>query len=530
MRHGTLCQFGILMLLATAGCAGGSGAVGDRCGSHDDCEGGLQCQAAACVPRCQRAPQCGDGYACDDRGLCRRATGQTGDACTSETQCAPGLACRIDGDATDPQHFLLASCAAPTPAATARPAGGACELDSECRDGTCALGHCLDLCASSRDCAAGDSCQTVPRGHLRAATLPGETATYAYTSTRGCLPAHGTIEFAIPVPSSGATISLPVPSGAQEASLVIAVDESGQLVGATDVIAPSGMRQFQRCVSKPADACQPELLAQDYYSSLIRHLPLFAQSTLAIPSKPTVPLEVGDYRVTVASLSAAGARSTAVPRVTAVIRIDTATTLDLHFHFLDLADHPCQAASGGVRLAAGTAAAAPFFQSEYLVQLRTIFARAGIAIGAITYDDILDHPELDALDLGSRDDPGTLLALGEQAAGVNLYFVRSLSPAGVQAFGPNPGPGGLAHTRQSGIAIGTDTLCYRSWSDVARLTAHELAHYMGLYHNREPTPQQLDPIDDSDEAPDNLMFYSELGGTVLSAGQRDILLKSPVLR
>jgi hypothetical protein len=77
--------------------------------------------------------------------------------------------------------------------------------------------------------------------------------------------------------------------------------------------------------------------------------------------------------------------------------------------------------------------------------------------------------------------------------------------------------------------IGLDTLCYRSWQDVARLTAHEIARYMGLYDNVE-IDQNVDPILDSDTSSSNLMFYSELGGTDLSNGQRDILSRSPVLR
>ena len=41
---------------------------------------------------------------------------------------------------------------------------------------------------------------------------------------------------------------------------------------------------------------------------------------------------------------------------------------------------------------------------------------------------------------------------------------------------------------------------------------------------------ERDPIPDSDDSPDNLMFYSELGGTDLSPGQREILTRSGVLR
>ncbi|MGE5187232.1 MAG: hypothetical protein ACM31C_34525, partial [Acidobacteriota bacterium] len=163
-----------------------------------------------------------------------------------------------------------------------------------------------------------------------------------------------------------------------------------------------------------------------------------------------------------------------------------------------------------------------------LGMLRQVFAHGGITLGTITYEDLADHPDLDGLDIA---DAPSLLALGTHSDGVNVYFVRTLRPVGLQAYGPNPGPAGLAGTRQSGVIVSLDTLCYLpgQWTDVARLTAHALARYMGLYDNVD-LDGHLDPIDDSDTSIDNLMHYSELGGTDLSPGQRDILSRSAVLR
>jgi len=237
----------------------------------------------------------------------------------------------------------------------------------------------------------------------------------------------------------------------------------------------------------------------------------------------------------VSSFRTNGLVGSAIPRVTAILKMDTAVNLDLHFHFLDLTDHPCADSFGGVRLDAARAQEAPFFQTTFLGELRTIFAGAGLAFGQSTYEDRGDHPDLDALAL---EDAPALFSLGSHAQGIDIYFVRSLSPVGLQAFGPNPGPAGLAGSRQSGIAIGVDTLCYRSWEQLARLTAHEVARYMGLYHNVElevdEHPSWRDGIFDTDPEPGrettNLMFFSEFGGTEVTAGQREILTKSAVLR
>ena len=447
MRHRTLFILLVTLLPAIAGCTGGSGAIGEPCSYHRDCNGQLQCAAGVCANRCKRSPECGDGYICDLAGLCQVATGESGESCISETDCAPGLSCQIDdNDAIVP---LVATCTAQN---VGRPPGSTCETDGECRNGTCALGHCLDLCGDTRDCSIGSTCMEIPR------------VEDVSTKFAGCLPAHGTMTWSIPVSAPMANIVFPVPSAASSASLVFRVDDPAQYVGALNVTSPRGQTLYNRPCN--VMGCNPEA---EFYANPVRHLPELGQSVLAMPTTPSVPFEPGAYRIQVSSLRANGQLGSAIPQVTGVIRVDSALLLDLHFYFLDL----------------------------------------------------------DGLDIANA---GALLELGSHATGINVFFVRTLSPVGLQAFGPNPGPAGLANTARSGIAISADTLCYRSWDTLARLTAHEVARYMGLYHNVEIDSQWRDKIEDSDDSPNNLMFYSELGGTVLSPGQREILTRSAVLR
>ena len=501
MRHRTLYAMLVTLL---AGCPGGSGAVGEACNSNSDCNGQLQCARGVCANRCTRAPECGDGYACDSDGLCVLAVGQSGDDCTSETQCSPGLSCQIDDN--DEVVSLIATCAEQN---LGRPPGSSCVVDGDCRNGTCALGHCVDLCRETTDCSVGSSCMDIPR------------VEDVSTKFAGCLPTHGTITWQIPVSAPSANIVFPVPSAASSASLVFHVDDPAQQVGALNVTSPSGRTVYNRPCS--AMGCDP---IADFYANPVRHLPELGQSVLAMPSTPSEQLEFGSYRVDVASLRPNGQLGSAIPQVTGVIRGDSALLLDLHFYFLDLADHPCKAAFGEGNLDAKGAQESAGFQAMFLGELRTIVSNGGLNLGETTYED-LDHPDLDGLDIA---DAGALLEQASYPGGINVFFVRTLSPVGLQAFGPNPGPGGLAKTPRSGIAISADTLCYRSWATLARLTAHELARYMGLFHNVEIDPQWHDKIDDSDDSPSNLMFYSELGGTALSPGQREILTKSAVLR
>ena len=512
MRHTTLSALLIVIATVTGvGCSGGESLLGEPCTSTSDCASRFQCVENVCVNRCQRSPECGDGYACDDDGICQRAEGRVGDACKSEVECEPGLSCQIDGTTLDDENRLRASCTAST---QGRPAGAACFDDAECRNGTCAMGHCVDLCLQTRDCATNNTCMAIP--HVKASgSLFG-----------GCLPAGGNISWTIPVISPSAAVLLPVPSEASYASIVFEVEDAQQRVGAVDVMTPSGSVVFERCPSGMTTCTPPEEETQ-YFANAVRHRAESGLSVLAMPSNPASDLETGVYRVNASSFRPNGEQGTAIPKITAVVRIGSGGSLDLHLHFLDLSDHPCRAAFKNMKLDAASASTEDFFKQDFLGRLNTIFTTASIAIGTVTYEDITDHPDLEGLDVSNA---GALLSLGRYKTGINIFFVRSISPVGLQGFGPGPGPAGLAGTRGSGIIVGVDTLCYRSWNQLARLTAHEIARYMGLYHNVDSSSSNRDPISDSNDSASNLLFYSELGDVELSNGQRDILSRSAILR
>jgi hypothetical protein len=490
------------MLATLAGCPGGGAGLGEVCDHHGDCDSTLQCLGRVCVPRCQRAPECGDGYRCEPSGLCQVATGQYGDACESEVDCAAGLACGLESGTAETEP-LTARCVSEN---AGRPAGAACEADNDCRNGTCALGRCVDLCRETRDCAAGTSCTRMPRVEAAGAMFAG------------CLQSRGALRWKIPIKSPSETVALPIPESARSVAVTFSVEDPNQKVGAVRVTEPGG-----------AHVVGGE--GQTYYTAPVRHRPELAQSVLAMPSSPDRPLQPGAYTMIVRSLRPGGQLGelpgTATPSATAVIKLDAGVILDLHFHFLNFDDHPCADAFSGGPLDAERAETATFFQNDYLFELRRVFSKNGIALGATTYHDLRNRPDLDGLDLPSAP---ALLSLGRHEVGINVFFARTLSPIGLQAIGPNPGPAGLAHTRQSGVVIGLDTLCYRSWGQLARLTAHALARYMGLYNNVEIDPTLVDPIVDNDMASENLMFYSELGGDYLSPEQQSILARSPVLR
>jgi hypothetical protein len=445
----------------------------------------------------------------------------------SEVECQAGLSCQIQGAAVDSSNRPLSSCTAENPS---RPAGAPCDTNADCRNGTCALGHCVDLCQTTRDCGSVTSCVKIPFAN---------NAAYL-----GCLPLHGTVTWSLPVDTPSYEVLLPVPEGARSAELVMTVDDASQEVGATRVLSPAGTRIYTLPCSPlgPSEPpCDQVRTLDEYFGNEIRHLPAFGQSVLAIPTGATSTISTGIYQVELSSLRSNGTPGSAIPRVSAVVQLGRGVTLDLHFFFLNLDDHPCAAMTDHATLDASAAQTAEFFQTDYLDELRTVFGGAGLVLSTPTYNDIKDHPELDGLDVAGA---GALLSLGTFATGINVFFVRSLSPIGLQAFGPNPGPAGIAGSPQSGIVIALDTLCYRNWTSVARLTAHEIARYMGLYHNVEletaQHPTWRDQLLDSDASTNNLMYFSERfdpstatvlpAGFELSPGQRQILTNSAVLR
>jgi hypothetical protein len=506
-----------------AACPGGDGGVGSSCATLADCETGLQCLDHTCENKCRRGPDCGDGHSCTEDGFCVLATGQAGEKCYSEVECAPGLACVLDIDDGE-DGVLDASCAADH---DGHAFGAECTIDDECRNGTCALGRCVDVCDQERDCADAHTCTTIPRIN----NVEENVGTFM-----GCLPVGGTIEWTIPISGTQDEVFLPVPGNARSAIAVMSVDDESQYVGANRLLEPDNELRYQ---------LDPEVFDPFDPRNDVRHTPALGASVMMIPSRPDHPIEPGAYRLQVSSFRLIQTpapphlvQGTASPRLKAMAKLGDGSVLDLHFYFLDLGDHPCAAAMVGADSASAANKAMSPFQDDYINWIRQYFARAGIALGAITFDDLPGHADLDGLDSSMLPD---LLSLSTHAGGVNVFMVRTITPVGLQALvGSDRNPGDpSAGSRIGGVAISIDTLCYRSRQHLARVTAHAIARHMGLFRNVEPAPFEdlADPITDSpgpDDGEtavrDNLMYFSEFGGTELSAGQKDILRRSGVLR
>jgi hypothetical protein len=273
----------------------------------------------------------------------------------------------------DPGGFLIGAC-------QLSQSGGvldeSCTADTQCVNGTCDLGRCIDVCSSDNDCPSTHLCTTVPR----------ELANQTVAEFHGCLPAAGDIEYPIPMNGVYARFILPVPGNARSVALVSSVADATQLVGPARVEAPDGSLLYQLPFTRDA-----------FFANRLRTQPTPAVSTLVIPQTPDDPLQPGAYVVELGSYKDLTTPGTDIPTVAAIYKLDDTLHLDLHFYFLDLTDHPCPAAQID---ATSAQVSGSEFQETFLRQLNLTFAKAGIVVGTTTatYEDISIRPDLDGLD------------------------------------------------------------------------------------------------------------------------------------
>lgn len=144
------------------------------------------------------------------------------------------------------------------------------------------------------------------------------------------------------------------------------------------------------------------------------------------------------------------------------------------------------------------------------------------------------------------------LSAGASNAAINIFFVGDIEPrAGSEPeaeAGGIPGPMGMHGTGGSGIVVAADMM-----GDPLRLgrtLAHEIGHYLGLFHTSEANgcvrevledtaaclPEDdvggdgLDAVDCAEKGADNLMFFARTNGTVLTPEQIEVLRSAPILQ
>jgi len=175
---------------------------------------------------------------------------------------------------------------------------------------------------------------------------------------------------------------------------------------------------------------------------------------------------------------------------------------------------------------------------DILARADEIFAQSGLSLGDIDYYQLTDATYNDVTEFEFP------LLLQESAVAterrVNLFFVQTAFGGGTLGVaGSLPGPAANG-TRVSGVMADFD---YSSAAAAGHIAAHEIGHYLGLFHTTESDGSH-DIIDDTVECPasgtssacptvgnDYLMHWQYFSSTlpVITAGQTRVILGHPLL-
>jgi hypothetical protein len=470
-----------------------------------------------------------------------------GAACASDAQC-DGLRCMA---ATTEEISDLADqpLACGMPDTQADEPGDACEAGDDCALGLCLLaGACARPCADEDDCDERERCQAV---FVRSGgdALTQMTACVASVSLPDDVDVEQTLQRAAIEDGEG---ELELPGVERDATTFFVLEHTDPSWPNSDCRPPLCVRELRAADTLlfRADACEPEpeaivaVATGEHIDPVVIRL-----------AGQAAALGADGY-----ALRVAGDRPGDV-RVTRISSRRQGERLDLNLYYVGARELSPQGERG------------PALIEGALDVVDGIFAQAGISIGEVRQIEVPGAlPERGVAFEPAGDQAqgfATLavrfgvwvelphlfrLSAGANNAAIDVFFVSEIKPRDdsgepeAQAGGV-PGPLGMHGTGGSGIAISTDMMAGDPEA-LGRTLAHELAHFMGLFHTSEAdgcvrdvladTPActldqdadsdgQLTTADCADHGADNLMFWAKTTGTALTADQIGVLRSAPVL-
>jgi hypothetical protein len=522
-------------------------AAGSPCVNDGECRGG-SCMNEAGWPEGYCTGDC-DG-SCTD-GVCSGFGNFCGARCIDDTNCRDGYRC-VTG--FDGGNVCLPD---PDSGNFDRVDGEPCEADAECRGGTCitdwpggyctTLGctdrddcasdgednrclrngqpFCIRICQAPDDCRPGYLCQAVQQG--LGICVPNPNQPFITPEERDAHPlnieCHG--------PERGNQFRFEYEVAAETTSyLFVPFSATGEVLQPRRIERPEGQirldggaNAFQSVPARLFGGINPTLLPA--HDELADNL---------MPGAHTYVLDSNAQEVCAYLLE----------------ETSEGTTIDLNVYLI------------GVRgMTADTAADNEDMQAV-LGRMAETYEQAGIAMGAVRFVD----PPMDVLNefqiIRGQDEIGALLEhttlpgpTRDEVLSLNVVFAREFAFANGQGtLGVSmglPGPAALHGSRTSGVVFTAEYLG-RNLRDGAgnevdgniytgNVLAHEVGHYLGLFHTSEVGGRGFDPLSDTPECrnnfpegcPDleNLMFpLARASASVLSPLQLSTIRYNPLTK
>jgi hypothetical protein len=470
-----------------------------------------------------------------------------GQPCVSDADCENGF-CAADGEQSPEDGEPLAlACRCEI---EGREGGDSCRRASDCARGVCLLtGTCADPCDAESDCAGIEACRTV---HAR-------TSDAALQPVKACVALSS-------LPDGGESdneIKAGFMDGTGSAQLGLSAVKSRALF-VLEHLAAEAWPAFTVCRTP---VCVEKLETRDAEPTVLFDADLYSRPWQGDEEAPLNPVGTGTVMVAnqshpVAILLPNGPRSvtsdrgyrveigwedrreieTRDLRLTRITNRRPGTLLDLNVFYV------------GGKEWAPTGDREPPMLKEALRGMEEIYEPVGIGIGEIRQFPVTGKlkDELEFIDIrfGVYAKLQELFSLSAGARGpaVNLFFVRHIQEA-MAISGGTPGPMGMHGTGGSGIAVSTDK--FDDADTLAKVIAHELGHYLGLFHPVELEGFVLDPLPDTPECrldndtnengyldpnecvgigAGNLMFPVMSGGTTITDDQAEVLRSAAILR